>query len=143
MAAIHSEGRRAPNVPGNKLGASIIWAIGCGMTYAALDQMTDWGPGALFGFTIALQAVLTFGQSPVWSGRGSLISYVMLGIDAVINFGGTMAVLVNLDQMGSVQALSATFADYQGDWPMWLKGIIALLAAALVAGLPEFLWKLD
>lgn len=143
MAATSFEGRRQPNVPGNKIGAFIIWVIGCAMTYAALDQMTEWGPGSMFGFSLALQAVLTFGQSPVWSGRGSLISYAMLGIDAIINFGGTMAVLVNLDQMGSVQALTATFAEYQGDWPMWLKGIVALGAAALVAGLPEFLWKLD
>lgn len=143
MAAIGASTGTRPNVPGNKIGAGIIWTIGCIMTYAALDQMTEWGPGTLFGVSLALQAVLTFGQSPVWSGRGSIIAYAMLGIDAVINFGGTMAVLVNLDQMGSVQALTTTFADYNGAWPMWLKGIIALAAAALVAGLPEFLWKLD
>jgi|GEM_PF-7128192 len=131
------------SVPGNKVAASIIWGIGCIMTYAALDQMTDWSPGALFGLTLALQIILTVGQSPVWSGRGSMISYALLVVDAVINFGGTMAILVNVDQMGSVMALTATFADYQGAWPMWLKGIVALVAAAIVAGLPEFLWKLD
>jgi len=131
------------NITGNKVAAGILWAIGCVMTYAALDQMTDWNPGTLFGLTLALQWGLTAGQSPVWRGRGDAISYTLLAVDAVINFGGTMAILVNIDQMGSVQALTATFADYQGAWPMWLKGIVALVAAAIVAGLPEFLWKLD
>jgi len=131
------------SVPGNKVAASIIWGIGCIMTYAALDQMTDWNPGALFGLTLALQIILTVGQSPVWSGRGSMISYALLVVDAVINFGGTMAILVNIDQMGSAMALTATFTGWQGIWPMWIKGVLALVAAAIVAGLPEFLWKLD
>lgn len=144
MAVSSREFRGGPrNVPGNKLAGAIIWVIGCVMTYAALDQMTAWGAGTLLVLSVLLQYVLTIGQSPVWRGRGDGISYALLVVDAVINFGGTMAVLANLDQMGSVQALGSTFAGYAGVWPTWLKGMVALVAAGLVAGLPEFLWKLD
>lgn len=128
---------------GTKIGAVVIWLIGTVMTYAALDQMTDWEGGKTLMAAVALQVVLTVGQSPVWRGRGGVISYVMLAVDAVINFGGTMAILANIDQMGSVQAITATFLDYSGDWPGWLKGLLALVAAAFVAGLPEFLWHMD
>lgn len=126
-----------------KIAAGIIWVMGCIMTYAAIDQMVDWGSGAILMFALALQAVLTAGQSPVWRGRGSLISYALLLVDTIINFGGTMAVLVNVDDVGSVQALAATFAAYSGEWPLWIKGLLALGVSAMIAGLPEFLWKLD
>lgn len=130
-------------VPGNKVGAGIIWIVGCVMTYAAIDQATPWPAGWVLVAAVALQVVLTVGQSPVWAGRGSLISFTLLALDTIINFGGTMAIFANLDDVGSVQALTATFGGFSGEWPMWIKGCVALFFAAVVAGLPEFLWKLD
>lgn len=134
---------RRLTITGNRVASAVVWGVGAAMTYAALDQMTEWGAGGVFLGAITLQGTLTWGQSPVWKGRGGAIAYALLALDAVINFGGTMAVLSNIDQMGSVQALGATFADYSGPWPMWLKGVVALVFSAIVAGLPEFLWELE
>lgn len=133
----------AHSVPGNKVGASIIWAVGAVMTYAALDQISDYSPGGLFMLTIVIQIILTLAQSPVWRGRGTIIGYTCLAIDAIFNFGGTMSFMANLDQMGSVQAMASTFFSWSAELPMPLKGVIALFLSAIIAGLPEYLWKLD
>jgi hypothetical protein len=143
MAVSSRELGGAPRVPGNRAASAVIWGVGLVMTYAALDQATAWSAAAVAGVAVALQAVLTLGQSPVWRGRGGLISYALLALDTVINFGGVMAIMANIDDVGSVQALTATFGGWQGEWPAALKGALALLAAAVVAGLPEFLWKLE
>lgn len=113
------------------------------MTYAALDQISSFTPGALFMATIIIQFVLTLGQSPVWTGRGNMLSYTCLLIDTVFNFGGCMAFMANVDQMGSVQSMGVTFFQWSGELPMPLKGVLALFIAAVIAGLPEYLWKLD
>jgi hypothetical protein len=137
-------GGRKLNMPGNKIAAGLIWGLGCFMTIAALSQAAppEMSGGAIMALAIGLQVVLTLGQSPVWAGRGGLISYVLLGTDAIINFGGTMAVLANIDDVGSVQAMTATFVGYGGEWPMFVKGLLALFVSAVIAGLPEYLWSL-
>lgn len=131
------------NLSPTKISAGVIWTIGLIMTFAALDQAVEWNGAQVLGASILIQIALTFGQSPVWRGRGDIFSYTLLITDAVINFGGTMAIMVNIDDVGSVQAISATFANYNGEWPIWIKGLIALVAAAFVAGLPEYLWKVS
>jgi hypothetical protein len=132
---------RIRSLPGGKIAGSLVWLLGVGMTAAAVDQITDWDPGVSIAFAVGLQIALTIGQSPVWTGRGDVFSYAALIIDAIINFGGVLAVLVNIDQMGSIQAITATFLGYVGPWPNWIKGILALVVSALIAGLPEYLWK--
>src|SRR5688500_12945520 len=111
-------------VPGNKIGAAVIWLTGAYMTYAAFDQMTPWSPGSLFLMTAVTQIILTLGQSPVWRGRGGLIAYTCLLVDAVINFGGVMSFMVNVDAMGSVQSLGSTFFGWSGDLPLPMKGVL-------------------
>lgn len=143
MAMPGSMAAAAGSVPGNKVGSAIIWTVGAVMTYAAFDQISGWSPGTLFIMTVVAQVILTLGQSPVWRGRGNLMSYTCLVVDAVINFGGVMAFMVNVDQMGSVQSLGATFFGWAGELPLPLKGGLALFFAAVIAGLPEFLWRLD
>jgi hypothetical protein len=133
----------ARDVPGNKIGSAIIWGLGTFMTYAALDQMSDWSRGSLFMLAIGIQIVLTLGQSPIWKGRGNAIGYTCLAVDSMFNFGGVMAFMVNIDQVGSVRAMAATFFEMDSGMPMPLKGLIALFFAAIIAGLPEYLWKLD
>ena len=134
---------RGLNIPANKIAAGIIWCLGLIMTTAAMGQMMPWQNGLiLFGLAVGLQITLTVGQAPVWEGRGSLFAYALLGIDTVVNFGGTMAVLVNVDQVGSVQALQATFLGGAGAWPMWAKGGLSLVVSAGIAGLPEYFWNL-
>lgn len=142
MSAVESKlGKR--DVPGNKVGASIIWGLGTYMTYAALDQMSDQSAGTVFMLAIGLQVVLTLGQSPVWKGRGNAIGYTCLALDALFNFGGVMSFVVDFDQVGSVQALAATFFETSSAMPMPLKGLLGLFLSAIIAGLPEYLWKLD
>ena len=131
------------DVPGNKVGAAVIWVIGAYMTYEFFGQITPLAAGQLLLLTMAVQIVLTLGQSPVWRGRGSLISYALLAVDTVINFGGVMFFMANIDQAGSVQALSGALLGSSAPWPIFAKGLLALFFSAVIAGLPEFLWKLD
>jgi hypothetical protein len=142
MAAEYS-GARSVSVPGNKIGAGIIWGLGTFMTYRALDQMSDWTNGTIFMIAIGLQIALTLGQSPVWRGRGHIIGYACLAIDAIFNFGGVLSFVINMDQMGSIHAMASTFFEMDSEMPGPMKGVIALFIAALIAGLPEYLWKLD
>lgn len=131
------------DVPGNKLGGFAIWIVGAWMTYAALDVMSGWSGLQLLLLTIVLQIVFTLGQSPVWKGRGSVFGYALLAADTLFNFGGVMAFIVDIDKVGSVQAMAATFLQMDSTMPLLLKGVIALFISALIAGLPEYLWKLD
>ena len=128
-------------IPGRKVAAVVVWLLGCFMTAVVITELTEVQGFGAFAAGAALQLVLTFTQSRVWSGRGDIIAYAALAVDAAINFGGVMSVIVNIDRVGSVQALTATMVGYSGAWPMWAKGLLALIIAALIAGLPEKLWK--
>lgn len=131
------------SVPGNRIGATAIWMVGAWMTYAALDVMSGWSGMQLLILTIILQIVFTLGQSPVWKGRGDIFGYTLLAADALFNFGGVMSFVVDIDKVGSVQAVAATFFSMDSAMPTMLKGVIALFIATIIAGLPEYLWKLD
>jgi hypothetical protein len=131
----------ARSLPGAKIAAVLVWLTGLSMTAVAVYEMTFWPQSQTFFAAIVLQLALTLIQSDVWIGRGGIFPYSALAIDTTINFGGVMALLANVDNVGSVQAITATFLGYQGDWPMIVKGALALAASALIAGLPEFLWK--
>jgi len=133
-------GRR--DLPGFRIGAAVVWLIGAVMTYNFFAQTSDLGTGWLLLLTIGVQIVLTLAQSPVWHGRGSLISYTAIAVDALINFGGVMYFVANIDQAGSTQALMSVFG-VSGGWPMPLKAVLAAFLSAVVAGLPEYLWRLN
>ena len=129
-------------IPGKKIAAAIIWFIGLSMTAVVVTELAPGVSSATaFGAGVALQLVLTLVQSRVWAGRGDLFGYVALFIDALINFGGVMAIMVNVDRVGSVQAFTASTIGYAGAWPDPLKALLALAVACAIAGLPERLWK--
>jgi hypothetical protein len=127
-------------LPGYRIIAGVIWATGLFMTFNFFDQITELGVGQTLLAAMVCQVILTWGQSPVWSGRGGLIGWVALSLDALINFGGIMFFVANIDQAGSVIALAGSFG-VSGEWPMLVKAIIALVLSAIVAGLPEYFWK--
>jgi hypothetical protein len=131
---------RMKDFPGRRIAAAVVWLLGAYMTAVVMTELTGASGFTAIVAGAALQLVLTFTQSRVWVGKGDMIAYAALAVDAIINFGGVMAVMVNIDRVGSVQALTATIG-YNGAWPMWAKGIMALGVAALIAGLPEKLWK--
>ena len=127
-------------ISGSKLTSVMIWGVGCYMTHAFFTQMNFGGDYRLF-LAVVIQVVLSIGQSPVWSGRGNILSWALLIADAVINFGGCMSFSAGLDKTGSVQALLGSFAGWTGDIPTFIEAFLALFIAAIVAGLPEYLWK--
>jgi hypothetical protein len=141
MAVVSREISGGGTLPGYRIIAGVIWATGLFMTYNFLDQITELGAGQTVIAAVVCQVILTWGQSPVWNGRGGLIGWVALSLDALINFGGIMFFVANIDQAGSVIALAGSFGADGGDWPMWVKAIIALVLSAIVAGLPEYFWK--
>lgn len=128
-------------LPGYRIIAVVIWATGLFMTYNFFDQIVDLGAGGVILSAAVAQVILTWAQSPVWNGRGGLIGWVALFIDALINFGGIMFFVAGIDRAGSVVALAGSFGASEGEWPMWVKAIIAMALSAIVAGLPEYFWK--
>ena len=132
----------ARSLPGKKIAAAIIWFVGLGMTAVVVGELApDVSAAMAFGAAVVMQLLLTLVQSRVWAGRGDLFGYVALFVDSLINFGGVMAVMTNIDNVGSVQAFTASTVGYAGDWPDPLKALLALAASAAIAGLPERLWK--
>jgi hypothetical protein len=132
---------RMKDFPGRRIAATVVWLLGAYMTAVVITEMTGASGFAVIMGGAAFQLVLTFTQSRVWVGKGDLISYTALLIDAIVNFGGVFSIVVNIDKVGSVQALTITITGYSGDWPMWAKALVALGISAIIAGLPEKLWK--
>jgi hypothetical protein len=100
--------RALKDLPGRRIAAAVVWLLGCYMTAVVITELTGASGFTAIAGGAALQLVLTFTQSRVWIGKGDAIAYAALAVDAIINFGGVMAVMVNIDRVGSVQALSAT-----------------------------------
>lgn len=151
MAAMGREMSGGVALPGYRPIAVLMWGTGLYMTYQFLYQIVGAGLGMGWTFitSLILQIILTYGQSPVWNGRFGAIGVTCLLVDALINFGGVMFFIANIDRAGSVVALVGSFgvqvSNVGGaaslDWPMGVKAIIALVFAAMIAGLPEFFWK--
>lgn len=140
MTAQSGGGSGVRSVSGAKVASAAIWVIGCYMTHEFFTQMNFGGQYRL-ALVIIIQLILTAGQSPVWYGRGSVISVALLVADALINFGGCLAFTSQLDQTGSIQAFQQSFVGRSGDIPGLVEAIVAACIAALVAGLPEYLWR--
>ena len=131
---------RSHSVPGHKIVSVLVWALGCFMTHQFFLQIR-FGGEFTFLLAVVVQLVLTVAQGPVWAGRGNIISYTALALDALINFGGVLAFVSNIDQSGSFQAFTGSLIGWTGNLPFWFEGLAACFLSAIVAGAPEALWK--
>jgi hypothetical protein len=125
------------------LAGVLLWLVEVYMAYNFVTPLMPSSSGffvALMAFII--QIALTAGQMPVFEGRGGMLSYVCLFIGAVINFGGVMSLMVNIDQVGSVQALQASFGGTPGPWPIQAKAFMGLVFSAILCPTPEYLISL-
>jgi hypothetical protein len=133
-----------------KIVAIVVWLFGTIMTFNFMNQTTSgsWEFIQLAAISFGIQLVLTLGQSPIWTGSTktwqiSAMSLFCLVSDVLINFGGALSVMAQVDASGSIQAFSSTFFGTSADFPMWVKGMLALIVSIAIAGLPEYLWRLD
>ena len=131
---------RGPSVPGNRIVSVLVWGLGCYMTHQFFVQIR-FGGEFTFLLAVIVQLVLTVAQGPVWAGRGNIVSYTALALDALVNFGGVLSFVANVDQSGSFQAFTGSLIGWTGNLPFWFEGLAACFLSAIVAGAPEALWK--
>ncbi len=132
---------RANKLTKNQLIAIVIWLAGAWMTSRAVSQFGVPNPiNVIVG--IGLQLVLTFGETPIWRGRGyPKMAVACLIADAAINTGGVWPYAKNLgswdiwivvrDIMGNPDITANTSAQFG-----FAVGLSTFTAAAA-----EFFWN--
>ena len=136
------EGRTsvASHIGPYKIAALLVWGIGAFMTTNLLWQLGVEQTTASFFYAGLLQLILTLAESAIWQRRGAtIIEWSALALDVFANFGGLWHFVVNIDKVGSWNALEAAFQTDLSPSTIG-KGLLCLLAAVIVAGLPERLW---
>jgi len=122
--------------------ASIVW---CGAVWTTSLAVVTVAPAAptvvhILGAAIVIQTALTAIESEIWNGKPSFFSMLVLGIDTLINAGGTWAWISRVDATPAwtmlVDALGAP--SQLGDIP---KFAIALALGVLLAYAPEGIWR--
>lgn len=85
-----------PKLSADKTIAILIWMVGAWLTVQFLHQLGVPSPvDALAG--LAVQAALTFGERPLWRGRGKPpLAVVFALVDTLLNGAGALPYLLNL-----------------------------------------------
>jgi hypothetical protein len=110
-------------------------------THLFLAALTD-GSGATLLIGFLLQLVLTWGERPLWYGRGVWYNGLLLLVDSIINVGGVYIYMTRLNQTDSWQAF-AQGLGLSGDVNPLMALILSTLIGVLMAATPEFLWRQD
>lgn len=127
---------------GSKLVSMASWAVAVYMTEAFFRVLAGGGEfgGSTFLAAILGQAIFTWGESPVWRGRGKWWNYTVLGLDTVTNVGGLFVYMTRLDQTDSWQAFNTGLGLTGGINPLAAL-IVSIVVGVLLAATPEYLWR--
>jgi hypothetical protein len=131
---------------GSKVVAVGAWFIGVWTTHMFLKVLikdeggnpADWALFAAF----VMQLIMTFGESPLWRGKGRWWHIAVLAFDSVTNVGGFFSYIMRLDQTDSWAAFNTGLGTSGGLNPLAAL-IVSLVIGILVAATPEFLWRQD
>lgn len=125
---------------GGKIVAVMAWSVAVWATVEFLNGMTDTTGNQLILWAAFIQAVMTWGESPVWSGKGRWWNFAVLAIDTIINIGGLFFFVLRLDRTESWEAFNLALGTTGGLNPLAALLVSAVLGVLLAAS-PEFLWK--
>lgn len=127
---------------GSKLVSLASWLVAVYMTEAffrVLAGAEGFGAGTLFAALMG-QAVFTWGESPVWRGRGRWWNYAVLALDTVTNVGGLFVYMTRLDQTDSWAAFNDGLGLTGGINPLTAL-VVSIVVGVLLAATPEYLWR--
>lgn len=140
MAVTSRELKSGKGAIGGKLVACAAWGVAVWATVEFLNGLTDTTGNQLFLWAAFLQAVMTWGESPVWSGKARWWNIAVLAIDTIINIGGLFFFVLRLDKTESWEAFNQALGTTGGINPLAALVVSAMLGLLLAAS-PEFLWK--
>lgn len=125
---------------GGKVVAVLAWCVGVWATVEFLNGLSDSTGSQLILAAALVQAIFTWGESPIWSGRGRWWNVGMLVLDTLTNIGGLFFFVMRIDQTESWAALNIGLGTSGGLNPLAALVISGVLGV-LLAATPEFLWK--
>lgn len=119
--------------------ATLVWLGSAYTTMLAVVAMKvhpDYAIWAAFG----VQSVLTLLESRIWQGKGGVLEWLALGIDVLVNMGGTWQWVKHIDKTPAWVMLRETLGAPERLNSLSLLGI-ALVIAVLLAYSPEGIWR--
>lgn len=119
--------------------ATLVWLGSAYTTMLAVIAMKVHIDYALWA-ALGVQAVLTMLESRIWQGKGGVLEWIALGIDVLVNMGGTWQWVKHIDQTPPWQMLRETLGAPERLSSWTLLGI-ALVIAVLLAYSPEGIWR--
>lgn len=129
--------------PGGKLVSVAAWCVAVWTTQefiAALIEAPPEQATAVVLWAALIQAVMTWGESPIWNGRGQWWHYSVLLLDVITNIGGLFFFVMKLDRTDSWAAFNTGLGTSGGMNPFAALLVSAVLGV-MVAAAPEFLWR--
>lgn len=126
----------------NKTIAVIIWLVGSWLTVQFLHQLGVPSPIDA-GAGLATQAMLTFGERPLWRGRGYPVPALAFAlIDTLLNAAGALPYLLNLGATDFWRLLSLALQS-SGAPALTTILVFSALVGGAAAALPEYFWSLE
>lgn len=139
--AVHTQ-RAADEFPFNKLIALVVWLLGVGTTYMAINVLlgpdTPWYISVLTATVV--QLVLTAVEYRFFQGERNEVGVIALCFDVAFNAGGLYDPMTRIGATPVGKALSDAF----GVEPTVGKIsalILAVVLGYLLARAPEYIWE--
>ena len=129
-----------PKLSANKTIAIVIWLVGAWLTVQFLRQLGAASPfDVLAG--LAIQAGLTFGERPLWRGRGKpALAVAFAAVDTLLNGAGALPYLLNLGATDFWRLLSLALQSTSAPGLTTVL-VCTALVGGVTAAAPEYFWS--
>lgn len=128
---------------GGKLVSVASWCVAVWTTTEFIRPMSGLpqeATASLLLWAALIQAVMTWGESPIWKAQGTWWNYGVLVIDVVTNVGGLFFFITRLDQTDSWRAFNQGLGT-TGSLNSLAALFVSLVLGVMIAAAPEYLWR--
>lgn len=125
---------------GGRVVSVASWCVAVWTTTQFLAPLVGEEAGTLVLWAALLQAIMTWGEAPIWAGRPQWWHIAVLVLDTVTNIGGLFFFVIKIDQTDSWQAFNEGLSISGGINPLAAL-IVSAVLGVLLAATPEFLWR--
>jgi len=128
---------------GGKLVSIASWCVAVWTTQEFLQPLvgSESAAGAALVLWAALmQAVFTWGESPIWKAQGSWWNYGVLVLDVITNVGGLYFFVTKIDDTDSWRAFNEGLSTTGSLNPLAALAL-SIVLGVMIAAAPEYLWR--
>jgi hypothetical protein len=129
---------------GGKLVSVAAWCVAVWTTMEFLKPLVGVADGqeatAVLLSSALIQAIFTWGESPIWNGRPRWWHFAVLALDTITNIGGLYFFVMKIDQTDSWRAFNEGLST-TGDLNPFAALVVSAVLGILLAATPEFLWR--